>query len=113
MSSFQNIIPFVLETKCTFTTGDITGEGEEYVGNTDTPDECENLVRKRAPTASGMKWGDPILMKVNNFMEKHPEDYIDGFSAQQRCYAEFGTEVEASSSWRICFFERKWLFKIG
>ena len=84
------------------------GEGEEYVGNTDTPDECENLVRKRAPTASGMKWGDPILMKENNYMEKHPGDYIDGFSALRRCYAEFGNEVQDAESWRVCLFQRKY-----
>ena len=84
------------------------GVVEEYVGNTDTPDECENLVRKRAPTASGMKWGDPILMNENNYMEKHPGDYIDGFSGLRRCYAEFGNEVQDAESWRVCLFQRKY-----
>ena len=109
LSTLPNLISFVLETKCIFAVGDIVGEGEEYVGNTDTPDECENLVRKREPTASGMKWGDPILMNKNNYMEKHPGDYIDGFSALRRCYAEFGNEVQDAESWRVCLFQRKYL----
>ena len=98
---------FIEETRCIFSRGDIIGEKEIFVGNTDSPAECEDLVRKTIPTATGIKWGDPILMSSNNYMNRNPNDYIDGFSAQRRCYAEFGTEVEASSSWRICFFERK------
>ena len=76
-----------------------------YVGHTDTPGECENLVRKTLPTASGMKWGDPVLMNANNYMLRNPNDYIDGFSAWRRCYAEFGSQSEAVESWRICLFE--------
>ena len=48
-------------------------------------------------------------MSANDYMEQNPDDYVDGFSAQRRCYAEFGSEIEDAESWRICIFERKGL----
>ena len=59
--------------------------------------------------ASGMKWGDPIMMNENSYMLRNPNDYIDGFSTWKRCYAEFGSQTEHAESWRSCLFERMYL----
>jgi len=38
---------------CTFQDAYISGGNEKYVGNTETEDECVNLVRTKMPTAAG------------------------------------------------------------
>ena len=96
---------YIPETKCTYPVGDVIGKEEIYVGNTNSPAECNNLVRKIRPTATGIKWGDPILIQQNQYLMAG--GFINGLSAHGRCYAEFGAQTGSNQNYRICMFERK------
>jgi hypothetical protein len=70
---------------CAFAEGDGTGDSEEYVGDTDTPDSCVALVHSTRPDANGATYSN------------------DGGAA---CYAEFGMtgSTGAPSAWQTCVF---------
>ena len=96
---------YISATTCTYSPGDIVGKEEVYVGNTNSPAECDSLVRKVRPMASGMTWGDPILMEQNDYLMTG--GFINGLSAHGRCYAEFGNEIGSSENYRTCLYDRK------
>ena len=63
------------------------------------------------PTATGMSWGDPILMKYNSYLTNGPKGaFINGVSSYGRCYAEFGKHVDLSENFRTCLFDCKILY---
>jgi len=68
---------------CAFAEGDGTGGTEEYLGDTDTPNECVTLVHSTRPEANGVT-------------------YSNGDGAA--CYAEFGANdsTGAPSAWQTC-----------
>ena len=68
---------------CAFAEGDGTGGTEEYLGDTDTPNECVALVHSTRPEANGVT-------------------YSNGDGAA--CYAEFGANdsTGAPSAWQTC-----------
>ena len=66
-----------------FVNGDVEGGKEEYLNTTDTESDCEALVIKHRPTATGATW---------HYLSKH-------------CRPEFGDHIVSSSRYRTCLFK--------
>lgn len=82
-STWQTCVFETAGVGCAFAEGDGTGGTEEYLGDTDTPNECVSLVHSTRPDANGVT-------------------YSNGGGAA--CYAEFGAtgSTGAPSSWQTC-----------
>ena len=79
------------EEICTFVIGDGTGGTEEKIGDTDTEDECADLVRSTKPSANGATWGAD-------------------WSNRRECYAEYNaTGIDDDFIWKTCLFNGKLL----
>ena len=92
---FTNIpksITFFSVVRCKWVDGDGTGGSEKKIGETDSREECEALVRKEHPTANGAT-------------------YCGTSESCKTCYAEFGaTSSSGGTNWQTCMFDGMCMF---